>query len=268
MGSGSAIGAVAGYFGAKESAETAARATGAGIASQEALTREGIAAQKEQAARAEAFLREQAGQARADLQPFREAQLGAIGQLQGLTQVGSAAENAQRSFATQQIQQQLAAQGLLRSTAQGDQLQNLELGFASQRQGILSQLAGLGGGQAQAGVASGLGQSLGGLYGGLGQQLGSTFGSLGQGSLAGLSQLGQIQGAGVAGAYGAVGAGYRNQSNAAGATFGTIYANQQQQKQNAQQQAYLEKLLGGQGGYSGAGYTGSSSKFRSTGAQP
>lgn len=141
--------------------------------------KDAIEAQKQQAARAEAFLREQAAQSRADLQPFRDSQLNAINQLQGLADPNSATAQAQRAQATQAIQRQLAAQGLLRSSKQGSQLSEVELGLALQRNQILSGLAGTGAGQAYAGVSSNLGTNLADVAGGLGNQLGSSFQNIG-----------------------------------------------------------------------------------------
>lgn len=143
-------------------------------------TRESIAAQKEQNARAEALLREFAGQAREDLAPIREAQQRAITGLEGLTDPNSEIYGQQRDQATQAIQRQLAAQGLLRSGQQGNQLQNLELGLAQQRANILGSLAGTGATQATAGISSQLGGGLAGLAQGLGQQIGSSFQQQGQ----------------------------------------------------------------------------------------
>lgn len=65
-------------------ANTAARGQRDALISQEKLTREGMAAQKEQAATAQAFLEKQSAQARADLEPFRQSQVSALGKLQGL----------------------------------------------------------------------------------------------------------------------------------------------------------------------------------------
>lgn len=128
-----------------------------------------------------AFQREQADKAAKLLEPFRQAQLGAVTQLQDLSKVGSPLEVQQREAATQAIQRQLAGQGLLRSGGQSNALQTLELGLAEQRAGRLSQLAGLGGAQGQAGIYSGLGQNV-------GQNI------FQQGQIAGQNALAQAQG--------------------------------------------------------------------------
>ena len=108
-----------------------------------------------------AFQREQAEKAAALLEPFRQVQLGAVGQIQQLTTPGSDLENQQRRVATQAMQRELASQGLLRSGAQARGLGNLELGLAEQRYSRLNQLAGLGAAQGQAGIYQGLGQGIG-----------------------------------------------------------------------------------------------------------
>ena len=214
----------------ESAAETAADATMKGIESNERLTREGMAAQKEQVAAAQAYLEKQAGQARADLEPFRQSQLKALGSLEGLAQAGNPFEQQQRQMATQQIQQQLAAQGLLRSKSQTDLLSNLEIGLAQQnfqnRSGILGALSGTGAAQSISGINAGLGQNVAGLYGGLGAQLGSSLSGLGQSASAGMAGIGQIYGnAGIA----------KAQALANGATgtansLGQIYQGYQQNK--------------------------------------
>lgn len=138
-----AAGSVAGGLAAKSGAKDAA-------SEQLQATRESIAFQKEQADKAAALL-----------EPFRQAQLGAVTQLQDLSKVGSPLELQQREAATQAIQRQLAGQGLLRSGGQSNALQTLELGLAEQRAGRLSQLAGLGSAQSQAGIYNNLGSSVG-----------------------------------------------------------------------------------------------------------
>lgn len=171
-------------------------------------TREGrdqsIEAQRAQTQKAIEFLTQQAGLAREELAPFREAQLGALAQLQGLTQPGSEFETQQREAATQNIQRQLSAQGLLRSKNQSDLLSNLELGLSQQRQNILSGLLGTGAAQGTAANLTGLGQQVGGLQAGLGQQIGGAFQSA-AGPLAQFQVgLGQARGAGLRGVNAAV----------------------------------------------------------------
>lgn len=179
-----AIGALAGGAlsagGSIAGAAIGSSAAGSAADAQLQGTRESITAQKEAAARAEALLREFNGTARADLEPVRSAQTGALTALQGLTDPNNAFYQQQRQVNTQAIQRQLAAQGLLRSRAQGDQLSQLELGLNQQRVGTLQGLAGLGGLQQLSSLSSGLGSNLAGIQGGLGQQIGSAFQQQGQ----------------------------------------------------------------------------------------
>lgn len=248
----------------EKAADTAADATRDGIRSNEALVREGIAAQKEAAANAQAYLEKQNAQARQDLEPFRQAQLGALSQIQGLATAGNPAEVAQRQYATQQIQQQLAAQGLLRSKNQSDLLGNLELGFAEQRNNLLGQLMGIGAVQQGSALASGLGQSVAGLQGGLGAQLGSSFGQLGQSTLGGMSQVGSIYGnAGMAS-----GQAWGNAVTGTASGLSNLYQGYKQNQINKQNQQYQQNLLdriypaassaGGSAGqsYGNSGYNG------------
>jgi len=185
-GIGSVAGAAIGSSGAQSAAEAQAAAMLKSAEIQRAANRDSIQAQEKAAGKAESFLREQAGIARQDLAPLRAAQTQAIQQLQGLSQEGNPLEVRQRQAATQQIQRQLAAQGLLRSKNQVDLLSGLELGLAEQRTGVLSGLAGLGALQSQANIAQGLGQGLAQIQGGLGAGIGSSFQQLG-------AQLGQNQ---------------------------------------------------------------------------
>jgi len=253
----------------ESAANTAADAQRDGMTSQERIAREGMAAQKEQAATAQAFLEKQSAQARADLEPFRQSQVSALGKLQGLSEAGNPFEGQQRQVATQQIQQQLAAQGLLRSKNQTDLLSNLEMGLAQQnyqnRVGLLGSLSGTGAAQSMAGIATGLGQGVAGLQGNLGAQLGSSFGQLGGAVGAGMANIGQIYGnAGIASA-GYLASGATQTAN----NLSGLYQSFQQNKANQNNMAYQQNLLnrmypaqtsaggssgssGGGGGYSGA----------------
>lgn len=172
-------GAILGAAGSVASGAMQSSAARSAAEAQLIAQREAIAAQREQSARAEAFMREQAEQARADLQPFRESQLRALGQLEGLADPGSNIYQQQRGAATTAIQRQLAAQGLLRSGRQTAALTDLELGLAMQRQQILGGLAGTGAGQAYAGIAGQLGGQLGANAINFGQQLGTSFQNMG-----------------------------------------------------------------------------------------
>lgn len=174
------IGGVLAATGAVGGAAIGAGAAGSAADSQLQGTRESIAAQKEAAAKAEALLREFNTQSRSDLAPVRDAQVSAINQLQGLGDANNPIYQQQRTLSTQAIQRQLAAQGLLRSRAQGDQLSQLELGLNQQRQNVLGGLAGLGAVQQLSSGSQNLGANLAGLQQGLGQQIGSAFQQQGQ----------------------------------------------------------------------------------------
>ena len=189
------IGAGVGALGSVAGAAIQSGAAGEAQKAQTAASERAIQAQREQQAQALQFLEQQ----RTDLQPFREAALGATQELQGLSDPNSLIFQAQRERGTEQIQRQLAAQGLLRSTAQGDQLSNLEVGIDQNRAQILQALSGNGAPGQFAGVA---GQQAG-AAAGFGQQLGASFnqqgqiaaqGALNQGKIAsgGLSQVGNI----------------------------------------------------------------------------
>ena len=224
------IGGALAAAGSLGSAAIGADAAGGAADKATQAQREAIAAQKEQAARAEAFQREQAGIARADLQPFRDAQLGALGQLQGMADPNSAFATAQRDQATQAIQRQLAAQGLLRSKKQSDLLGNFELGLMNQRAGILQGIAGGGAAQQQAGISQSLGQGLAGNAVNLGNQIGSSFQNIGQiQAQGGMAQAQAIQG-GLAGL-----------NNAIQGTFSGVAAQQQNQFQNDFLKAWAKK---------------------------
>lgn len=167
--------AAAGIAGSIIQADAAKDAASAQLQGQ----RDAIAAQKEYSQKALDFYRDQAGIARQDLAPLRDAQTDSLGKLRGLTEIGNPMEEVQRKAATQQIQMQLAAQGLLRSKGQSDQLQNLELGLANQRVNILQGLSGLGGLQQSAGIAQDLGAMGANSLSSLGQAIGSSFQNMG-----------------------------------------------------------------------------------------
>jgi len=231
LGAASAAGGIASAVAGAGAAEDAANA-------QVTSTREGIAAQREMADKAIAAQREQAGIARADLAPFRASQLKALGGLEELAQAGNPFEKQQRERATQAIQAQLAAQGLLRSKKQVDLLGNLETDLASQafqqRAGILGGLAGTGAVQTSAGISQGLGSGIAGTYGGLGSGIGSSLQQLGQ----------QIGASKIAGAQ-AFGQGLSSFNNALQGTYAGFNAQSLRADQNAFQQQWLNRIGGG-----------------------
>lgn len=178
------IAAGIGAAGAVGGAAINAGAQGRAQAAQEDAQTKAMNEQKRQADQALAFLKEQSEK----MEPLRQAQLGATEQLQGLSQANNPFEQLQRNIGTEAIQRQLAAQGLLRSTAQGDQLGSLEAGLAQNRAAILQYLAGNGAAQAQGQLA--IGQA--GIAQNLGQQIGSGFQNIGQAQAAGALAGGQI----------------------------------------------------------------------------
>ena len=144
-------------------------------------SREALAAQKEQAATAQDFLQKQSDLAREELKPFQQSQLRALQGLEGLSQFGNPLEQANRAQSTEAIQRQLSAQGLLRSTTQGDQLSNLEVGLAGNRANILQQLAGTGAVQEGSSILQNLGTGGANIQSNLGNQL--SAGLLNQGNI-------------------------------------------------------------------------------------
>lgn len=161
------------------------------LASQEKLAREGMAFQEKQAARGDALLRDFYAQSQAQLKPFQDAQLGALGQAVGLTDANNPLYQQQRTAMTQNIQRQLAAQGLLRSKNQVDLLSNLELGLGEQRANQINALLGLGSVQQGAANAQALGGGLAGIASQLGANVGSSFGALGAANAQGIANIGQ-----------------------------------------------------------------------------
>lgn len=174
------IGGIIGGAGSVGGAAIGAGAAGSAADKQTAANRESMAAQKDAAAKASEYLKRYSSVARNDLQPLANAQTAGIQGLVGLTDPNNPYYQQQRDVNTQAIQRQLAAQGLLRSRAQADQLSNLELGLNQQRTGILGSLAGLGAIQQQSAGAQGLGQGLAGIQQMVGQQIGSAFQNQGQ----------------------------------------------------------------------------------------
>lgn len=188
-GVGAVAGAVIGGNAAEDAANTQANATRDAARANERATDKSIAAQKENAQLAIGELRKQYETSRADLKPFQDSQLSALQQAAALTDPNNPYYQAQRAKMSENIQRQLAAQGLLRSKSQVDLLSNLELGLESERFNRINQLAGTGAVQTGAQMAQNLGSGIASLYGGLGGQLGSTFANQGN-TLASLYQAG------------------------------------------------------------------------------
>lgn len=182
---GSVIGAGASLVGSAIGANSASAAADAQLKFQ----REGLDYQKQQSERAYNFMTDEQKR----FEPFRESQLRAISQLEGLADPNNPYAASERKISTDAIQRTLAAQGLLRSSAQGTELQNLELGLAQRRQNILQALAGTGAGAQAASMGQNIGQSL--LNSG--SQIGSQFGQMGQTVGAGLMGQGQAWQQGV-----------------------------------------------------------------------
>jgi hypothetical protein len=188
-----------GAAGALGSAAIGAGAAGGAADAQKRSQDEMIAFQKEQQQKALEFLA-----------PFRNAGVAATEKLAGLAEPGSELERLTRDQSTEAIQRQLAAQGLLRSTAQGDQLSNLEVGLAQNRAAILQALSGQGA-NAAAGQASSLGN--------FGQLIG-----------AGMQASGQAQAQGILGGAQAAMGGISGLNNVIQNTVSSI-ASQEQAKQ-------------------------------------
>lgn len=228
MFAGSTAALIGAGIGAAGSIGGAAIQAGAAGAARDAQT-QALEQQRIQQQQALQFLQQQ----REDLQPFRQAALDATQELQGLADPNSSLAQAQRSRGTEAVQRQLAAQGLLRSTAQGDQLSNLEVGLEQNRAQILQALAGSGAGQAFANV---------------GAQQAALAGQFGQGEIAqgnviaqGLLNQGRI-GAGLTGQLTNVGSNLLDQANAERIRKENLAL---QQSQVAQANSMLQGLLGG-----------------------
>ena len=127
------------------------------------------------------------GRAEGALAPQAEAQRAGLAGLQGFADPNSEFFKAQRAASTQAIQRQLAAQGLLGSGKQRQQLTELELGLTGQRLGVLGQLSQAGGGAL--GQLAGLNFSQGGRLAGLETGIGSSLASIAGGFQNQLAQL-------------------------------------------------------------------------------
>lgn len=156
-----------------------------------------LAANREAEQRFLQYQREHAAQARADLAPFREAQLSALSQLQGLTTAGNPLEEAQRSRLQTELDRALSARGLQGSSGAVRGLGNIELGLANQRASLLSALAGNQASQQSAQISQQTGQSLASGLSGLAAQRGqiqaqnaAAQGAAFQGLSSGLSNVG------------------------------------------------------------------------------
>lgn len=198
LGGSTLLGAGASLIGAGKQADAATQAANAQLTA----TREGLAFQREQADKAFSFM---AGE-KERLEPFRLLQLRALSNLEALADPNSREAQLERSQGVQSIQRTLAAQGLLRSSAQGEGLQNLELGLANRRSNLLSLIAGSGGGLASANFGQNIGQSL--LN--QGNQIGSSIAN--QGAIAGQGILarGAASAQGIAGLNNAIQGGVGN----------------------------------------------------------
>lgn len=162
------------------------------LAQQERLAREGMAYQERQANQSLDFQRQQYQDAQAQLRPYGDIQLQATKDLQGFTDPNNPIYQQQRQQMTQALQQQLAAQGLLRSREQVDNLGNIELGLNQQRLGVQQGLAGLGASQGLAGLAEQYGGNVANIRGNLGNQVGSQFGAMGQNAMVSGQTLAQL----------------------------------------------------------------------------
>jgi hypothetical protein len=163
------------------------------LAAQERLAREGIAYQERQANSSLDFLKQQYQDAQGQLKPYGEIQLDATKQLAGFQDANNPIYQQQRDRMTQAIQQQLAAQGLLRSGRQTASLTDLELGLNQQRLGVSQGLAGLGAAQNSAGLSQQYGGQVAGIQQGLGQSVGSSLSGIGGAQAQSATNLAQLQ---------------------------------------------------------------------------
>lgn len=191
-----AVGTVAGSVIGADAQGAAGRTAEQGqrdaMAQQERLARESIAYQERQSGAQMDFLRQQYNDARTQLQPYNDIQMRATKGLEAFSDPNNPIYGQQRQQMTQNIQQQLAAQGLLRSREQVDDLGQIELGLNQQRLGVQQGLAGLGAAQGLAGLAQDYGAQGGAAIGNLGQQVGSALGNLGSQNAQGIQSLSQL----------------------------------------------------------------------------
>lgn len=181
---GSVAGSLIGGAAQDDATNASIQANREAMAQQERLAREGMAYQERQANSSLDFLKKQYADAQAQLAPFSKAQVGALEQAVGMTDPNNQIYQKRREQMTQQIQQQLAAQGLLRSKNQNDLLTGLELGLEEQRLGQVNALLGNGANQSLAGLAQNYGGNVAAIQGQLGQTVGSQFGAMGQNAMA------------------------------------------------------------------------------------
>lgn len=182
---------------ASAAGSVAGAAIGSGAASDAAsaqvlANRESIAAQKEMTQKALDFYGKQYSQARQDLEPFREAQISALRDLQGFTDANSEFYQNERQQATEAIQRQLAAQGLLRSRKQVDLLSGLESDLTRSRLNVLGSLAGNNAAQQASTLAQTYGSVGAQSLATLGQNIGSSFQNMGQAQANAALQQGQL----------------------------------------------------------------------------
>lgn len=189
---GSVAGAAINSSAQDDAANAAAQGQKEALASQERLAREGIAYQERQASTSLDFLKQQYADAQKQLQPYGDIQLDATKQLAGFQDANNPIYQAQRDRMTQAIQQQLAAQGLLRSGRQTESLTDLELGLNQQRLGVSQGLAGLGASQGLAGLSQQYGANVAGVQNGLGQSVGSSLSGIGGAQAQSATNLAQL----------------------------------------------------------------------------
>ncbi len=219
------------------------------MAAQERMAREGIAYQERQANQSLDFLKQQYQDAQGQLKPYGDIQLDATKQLAGFQDASNPIYQAQRERMTQAIQQQLAAQGLLRSGRQTESLTDLELGLNQQRLGVSQGLAGLGASQGLAGLSQSYGANVAGVQQGLGQTVGSSLSGLGGAQAQSATNLAQLQAQRIQ-AQGQNTAGMLSGlTNIAGNTLGALAANDP----NSFQNRLLASLSGGAGGGGASG---------------
>lgn len=240
---GAVTGAAIGADAAGDATDASVRAQRDAMAMQERLAREGMTFQKGEADRGERLLREFYAQSQAQLKPFQDAQLGALGQAVGLTDPNNPIYQQQRGQMTEQIQRQLAAQGLLRSKNQVDLLSNLELGLGQQRSNQINSLLGLGAVQQGAANTQNLGGGLAQIAQNLGSNVGSSFGALGSANANSLASIGQTFAQGRLAQGNALSQGIQGFGNAIQGTIGNFQGLQQRE----QDMLFLKSLIGGAG---------------------
>lgn len=226
----SALGGVMGANAASDAADA-----------QASLAREGFGVYRSEAERSRQFLERQNALAMAELKPFKDIGLQALGQAQQYLDPNSPMVQQERAQYQKTLAQNLSARGLTASGTEIAGLTDFELGQGQQRRSLVQGLAGLGAGfsQSASGLQAQLGQGLAGLYSNLGQAGASIYGALGQGAANSIMAGNQAMTQGLVGV-----------GNAAqGALLG--FANANQAQQNQEYQTSLLASLSGRGGSSG-----------------